>query len=336
MQTVQERVTKKNLSYAKKGILWGLLGGFLCGCPFIFNNFGMAQAPLSGGAVLGILVIPVVFAFLQDVGSFIVTFLALVANGKHKECVRAVRTKPGRMLVISSLFGGPVACTCAAIGIYFAGPVYPIAISAAFPALGAVLSMVFLKERINLSSWIGILGCVLGAAIISWAPPTGEVYPHFYLGVAFAVIAAIGWALEGIVSCAGMDFIDPDVAYTLSKFYAMCIHLFFMLPLVAGFSFKIYGLVIASVFSPVILFAMISGATFGIGYMYYYKCNNACGAARGMAFNITYVFWSAVIGVLFADAAVTGTFLIGLAVLMVGALLVAGKPSELLNLRNVE
>ena len=335
MQSIQERVEKKNLQYAKKGIIWGLLGGFLCGCPFFLQSMGMAAEPLASGASLGILVIPVIFAFLQDIASFIVTFATLIVRGKSKECIRAIRTRPGKMLVFASLFGGPVASTSVVIGNYFAGPVYPAAISAVFPALGAVLSLVFLKERINSRSWIGILSCVIGAAVISWAPPTGEVYPLFYLGVAFAVLAAIGWSLEGIISCAGMDFIDPEVAYTLSKFYAILIHLCLTLPFVAGFGVRAYQLAVASIASPVMLFAFATGALGGIGYMLYYKSNNACGAARGMALNITYVPWGAVIGFLFANAAITPLFVVGLIILMVGALLVAGKPSELFNLRNI-
>lgn len=336
MQNIEKRLMQKNLKYAKKGIFFGIFGGFLCGCPFIFQNMGMSCEPLASGVIFGFLVVPIIFSFLQDIGSFVMAYITLVFHGKQKECIRSFRTKPGKMLIISSLIGGPIACTSSIISIYFAGPVYPTAISACFPALGAVLSGIFLKERINGRNWIGILCCVIGAVIVSWTPPSGDIYSNFYLGILFAVIAAIGWAVEGIIACSGMDFIDPEVAYTLSKLYAICIHLLFTLPVAGGLGLNAYKLAVQSVFSPVMLFAIIAGFVMGLGYMYYYKCNNTCGSARGMALNNTYVLWSAIIGVLFTDVAITYNFMIGLGITVFGALMVAGKVSELFNLRNIE
>ena len=37
----------------------------------------------------------------------------------------------------------------------------------------------------------------------------------FYLGIAFAFLAAFGWAAEGVCVTSGMDFIEPAVALNI-------------------------------------------------------------------------------------------------------------------------
>lgn len=331
---VSEKLYNKNLSIAKKGILWGLIGGVLYGLGPMFQTLGMGVEPLSSAQVLGLLTVPIVVGFLQDFMSGVWVLIPNIKNGKHKEYLRVIKTKPGKFIVLASFFGGLIAMIGFIAGVYFAGPVYPVAISATFPAIGAVLARVFLKEKISPRGWIGILLCVVGAVVISWSPPSGDSYPYFYVGIICAIVASVGWSLEGIISCAGMDFVDPEVALGIRQFASAGMFLL-VLPFAAGFGFKAINLMLSTI--PTMAFIYIIFAAFGggIGYFYYYKCNNVCGASRGMALNIIYTLVSAVLSVVFLGSQITITFGIGIVVLLSGAVLVAGKPSELLSLRDV-
>lgn len=331
---MQQKIEKKSLSYAKKGILWGIIGGILYGTGPLFQTLAMGSEPLKSGTVLGLLAVPFIVGCLQDSMSGVWVLIPNIKNGKQKEYLRVLKSKPGRLIIIASLAGGLIAMAGFMTGVYLAGPVYPVAVSATFPAIGAVLSRIFLKERISPRGWAGILMCVTGAVVISWTSPSGDSYPHFYLGILCAVIASVGWSLEGTISCAGMDFVDPEVALGIRQFASGCMFLL-TLPFVAGFGIKAVVLFAKTLPTMAFIFIILAAFGSGIGYFYYYKANNACGASRGMALNIIYTFVSALLSVIVLGSAITGNFIVGIVILISGAVLVVGKPSELFSLRNV-
>lgn len=332
---VKEKLYQKNISVAKKGLLWGLLGGVLYGLGPMFQTLGMGTEQLSSGAVLGLCAIPMIVGCLQDFISGIWVLIPNLKNGKGKEYMRSLKTKPGRFIILASLFGGLIAMAGFTLGVYFAGPVYPVAISATFPAIGAILSRIFLKEKVSTRGWCGILLCVAGAVTVSWAPPSGDAYPYFYLGIGCAVVVSIGWSLEGIISVSGMDFVDPEIALGIRQFASGTMFLF-VLPFVAsGVNLKAFGLLFSTIPSMAFVYIALAGFGAGVGYFYYYKCNNVCGASRGMSLNIIYTLVSAILSVVFLGSSITITFIIGIVVLLSGALLVVGKPSELLSLRDI-
>ena len=332
--SIEAKVEQKNLSYAKKGIMWAVFGGVLCGFPPLFQTLGMRIEPLSSGTLLGILAVPFVMGCLQDLVAGFLVLIPNLKNGKGKEYVRALRTKPGRIILVASFFGGTMAIAGFMTGIYLAGPVYPVAVSASFPALGAILARIFLKEKISPRCWLGIFLCVAGAVVITWTEPAGEVYPMFYLGIFAGVVAGVGWALEGTISCAGMDFIDPEVALGIRNF-ASGIMFLMLLPFAAGFGFDVIKLLLATIPTMGFFYIALCALTQGFGFFFYYKANNACGAARGMSLNILYTLVAAILGVTFLGTQLTIFFVVGLVALMAGAIFVAGKPSELFSVRDV-
>lgn len=331
---LQQRLYNKKLSFAKKGILWGVIGGILYGFVPFFQTFAMEAEPLSSGAVLGLMAVPFVVGCLQDFISGIWVLIPNIKNGKHREYIRVIKSKPGKWIVIASMAGGLIASAGFMAGVYLAGPVYPVAVSATYPAVGAILSRIFLKEKISKRGWIGITLCIAGAILISFVAPSGESYPHFYLGILCAVIAALGWGLEGIISLAGMDFVDPEVALGIRQF-SSAVLFFIALFFVAGLGTKAFALMVATIPTVGLVYITLAAFGAGIGYFYYYKANNACGASRGMCLNITYTFVSALLSVIFLRSPIGVNFIVGIVVLLSGAILVVGKPSELFSLRDV-
>ena len=86
-----------------------------------------------------------------------------------------------------------------------AGPAYVLPITSLYPAIAALLALVFLKEHVSLRAWGGLALCVIGAIAIGYTPPEGAGGGLFYLGIAFAFLAAFGWAAEGVCVTSGMD-----------------------------------------------------------------------------------------------------------------------------------
>ena len=74
--------------------------------------------------------------------------------------------------------------------------------------------------------------CVAGAIVINWVKPEGS--PNFTLGIICALIAAISWGLEGMLSSYGGAMIDTDVAVNLRELISGIVDLVVIVPLVGG------------------------------------------------------------------------------------------------------
>ena len=62
-------------------------------------------------------------------------------TGRWREYARTLRTKPGMIVCLGALCGGPVGMAGYLVGISLATPTYALAISATYPALGAILGI---------------------------------------------------------------------------------------------------------------------------------------------------------------------------------------------------
>lgn len=178
--SLQARVFNKQVGYAKKGMaaaiaagaLWGL-NGVLLGFVFHFDPFL---------TVVSVLVTSIVQAGLHDGFAAIWVILYNLKNGKIKEYARTLSTRPGKIICIGGICGGPLAMTGYVLGINLAGAAYAMPISALCPCVGAFLAAVFLKERIQPRVWVGIILAVAGAIIVSYVPPEGRGSREFLFG----------------------------------------------------------------------------------------------------------------------------------------------------------
>ncbi|PKM60878.1 MAG: hypothetical protein CVU99_05955 [Firmicutes bacterium HGW-Firmicutes-4] len=334
-ENVKARLHKKNLKYVKYGIAWAVTAGLTYGVGPTFQTFAIGVEPFASLSVMSLMLLPMMMAAMQDGMAAIVVFLKNAQEGKHREYFRVAKTKPGRFIMLAAFFGGPLALGCYMAAVALCGPVYSLIFTAMLPAFGALASRVFLKEHINGRAWVGIALAVVGAIIVGWVPPSGEAYPQFYLGVIFALTCAIGWALEMVVATAGMDFVDPEIAIGF-RFVISGLLSFVAIPIVSGLGLISWGYFFESLSSLSAVW-MIGAALFAGGsYYFYYRAGNAAGAARSMAINPIMTISATVLGVVIFGATLQINFFIGLVVLLTGCVLVVGKPSELISLRDID
>lgn len=332
---IQNLLLQKNLRYAKKGVSIGAIAGMLWGLGGVIIAMAFAKEPFNSYANLSLYIVPLVGVCLTDCFSALVTFFINLRKGKAKEYIRVVRTKPGKIIMLASIFGGPIAMGGYYVGLYLAGPFYTLAITAVYPAVGALLSRIFLKEKISKNAWIGILLCIIGSVVVSYVAPTGDAYPHFYLGIIACLLATIGWSLEGVLGAYGMDLVDPDLAIGIRWVTSFVVYFVAVLPFVAGIGVAGYQLFADSLSSPVMIFVLASAVVNAISYFLYYNSINMVGVSRALALMITYTLWGIIFGcILGGSANITVNIVVGAIIIVVGALLVAGKPSELLKIRD--
>lgn len=326
-RSAREAGTRLKLAYAKKGLTLAAVSGLCWGLGGVLLSLGLERAPFNSGATIysGVLV----GGALNDGLGAIYLLLFNVVTGRRRELFRTLKTRPGRLVCLAALFGGPLAMGGYLMGIRLAGPCYAMGISALYPVFGSLLAVAVLKERITPRGWLGIVCCVTGAIIMGYVAPTGNGYPHFHLGVGLALLAALGWGVEGVISTCGMEMVDPAVAITIRQATSSIISLIAVFPLIAGFP------LLATALATFASLGILAGAALvgAVSYLCWYRAFGMCGVGRTMALNMTYFIWGIIFARIFTDVRITTNLLAGAAVIALGSILVVATPGEIVSLR---
>ena len=309
----KEPVPPRGQSSPRSGIVWAFLSGVFWAADGVVLAIALTMAPFAGASAL---VAPLATAALHDglSATWMLGFNGV--TGRLRQFPRALASRHGLVLCAAAVIGGPVAMSGYLFGIKYAGPAYTLAISATYPAVGAVLSHAFLRERVTPRGWLGIALTVAGAVVVTYVPPAGAV-PHFYLGIALAVVATLGWGVEGVLAIHAMQTIEPVVAGTLRMVTSFVVYVAVVLPLVGGLG------VFAAAFGQTTFWVVAGAAAAGAAsYLSYYAANHLVGASRAMPLNSLYAVWAIVFSVVLTGLHPTPQLVVGVFVTFGGALLV--------------
>ena len=279
-------------------------------------------------------------AFLHDFFAALWVGANNIRAGKFKEYGRTLRTKPGRMVCIGALLGGPIGMSGYLLGITFVNAAYALPITASYPALAAILATIIFKERNPARVWVGVVLCIVGSFVVFYAPMEGDKGAFFTIGMLLSTLACIGWSTEGLLSTYGMDMVDPDIALGIREGVSALCYLLFVIPIVTLFLTPKFGptpiweLIVQTVTSSSFTVYAFAGFLGGFSYVYWYRALNMAGVARAMALNVTYALWGVIFGFLFTPFVPTGQLFVGAAGIAAGAILVSANPRELFRLRN--
>ena len=309
-----------NKKFRTTGMTTGAFSGLTYGIYTVLVLVAGYYEPLVSAA--GLLAGPYVCSGLNDLFAGIWLTAYNAKSGRIREMGRSLNTFPGKMIVIGSILGGPIANGAYLVGLAMAGA-YAIPISALCSLFGAIFAWIFLKQKITKRVMMGMLVCVAGAIIINWTKPEGS--DNFTLGIIFSFVAAICWALEGVFATYGGAMIDTDVAVNLRQLISGIVDLFVIVPIVGGLGL-LGGTLMAGI--PAIWLA-VSGLSAAVSFLCWYKSNSTVGCAVGMSLNVTYAFWGVFFCILFLGQAVTPTIVIGSFVIVFGAILVTMNPLDL-------
>lgn len=208
--------------------------------------------------------------------------------------------------------------------INYIGPGYTAIISALFPAIGAVLSYIFLKEKMSKVQIIGLIVSILAVIGLSYTP-SGDAPENFLLGLLCALLCAFGWAAEAVICAYGLK--DPDItdeqALQIRQTTSAICYAAVILPIIAGWNFTVS--IIPTTTSAIILLSALFGTA---SYVMYYRAISKIGATKAMALNITYSAWSIVFALVLLGTMPTIPSVVFGIVLICGSLVAAnGLPS---------
>lgn len=247
----------------------------------------LLNTALSGGLLetAGAFYASLLAAALHDLCSACCLLLYLTAKGQGGRILPALRSRGGRKVMLAALLGGPVGMTCYLLAIQTAGASPAASLSALYPAIGAALSALILKERLRPSQRGGLLLSVSGGALLG---SLGGFSVKHWLGLVPAVLCALCWGSEAPISSAGMEEggISAELALQIRQLTSAAVYWGILLP-VSGAGGCLHTVLGTAGLRWLPLAALAGTAS----YLCYYSAIRRLGPAKAMALNITYTVW---------------------------------------------
>ncbi len=295
----------------------GLLAGVLWGIDTVILGIALSMQPFFATEYV-IFLAPFISTFIHDLCSSLCMLIYMGFKKQYKGVIEAMKTKSGKFIVLAALAGGPIGMTGYVLSIKYIGAAYTAIISALFPAVGAFLSYLFLKEKMKGYQMVGLAVSIVGVILLGYSPESSEV-SNVLIGFLFALLCVIGWASEAVIIAYGLRdaSVSDEQALQIRQLTSAIFYGIIILPILKGWNIT---LGIAQTSTSLIILA---SALFGtMSYLFYYKAINKIGASKAMALNITYCAWAMVLGNLLLNETIAIKEII-CAILIIGGSIVA-------------
>ena len=299
------------------GILWGLdtvvLGIALSMSPFIGTAEALAFAAIAS-------------SFLHDASCAIWLAIYMGIRGRLKDTLAALKTKSGLVVIAGALLGGPIGMTGYVIAINNIGAAYTAIISAFYPALGAFLSFVLLKEKMSAKQIASLVAALVGVMAMGYISAGDSEMGNATIGLVGAILAVIGWGSEAVLCAWGMrdDAVDNETALQIRETTSALVYGIVVLPL-----FGAWGFTASAIPNFATGIVALSGLAGTASYLFYYKGISVIGAAKAMALNISYSAWAVVFGFILQGTVPSMATVFFCVLILVGTVLAASDWNEL-------
>ncbi len=277
-------------------MIYGILAGVTWAIETIILGIALSMTPFVSSEQ-AIFLAPFVSTFLHDFFSAIWATIFNGVRGNLKNVVKAFKTKSGKFVAVAAVIGGPVGMTGYVLAVNYMGASIGAVASAIFPAIGAVLAFIFLKEKMQWYRWVLLIITLLGVYGLSYSPELDM--SNFLIGVIGALMCSFGWGIEAVILAKCLQ--DPEVkdeyALQIRQTTSCLVYGIIIIPVLKGWGFTI------SLFTtntkwliPTIIIAAFFAT---ISYLFYYKAIAKIGASKSMALNVSYSAWAIIFTVIF-------------------------------------
>ena len=304
------------------GILWGLdtvvLGIALSMAPFIDTPEAIAFAAVAS-------------SFLHDAACAIWLAIYMGVRGRLKDTLAALKTRSGLVVIAGALLGGPIGMTGYVIAINNIGAAYTAIISAFYPARGAFLSYVLLKEKMSAKQIASLIVALFGVMAMGYISAGDSEMGNTTIGLVGAILAVIGWGSEAVLCAWGMkdDAVDNETALQIRETASALVYGIAVLPLFGAWGFTAHA--IPNFATGIVALSALAGTA---SYLFYYKGISVIGAAKAMALNISYSAWAVAFGFILQGTVPTPATVFFCILILVGTILAASDWNELFGRKN--
>ena len=285
----------------KSGITFGLFSGVFWGLGLTISAYIFSLYNVS----------PFVVAFVHDfISIFILAAILLI---KYKKIDFKIFTNIRNIsVIIGALLAGPIGMQCNLYAVKYIGGGLTSSITAVYPAVSVILAIVFLKHKVSKKTIVGIALIIAGIFAQSY---TSEQVNSFYIGFLFALICAVAWGSESVLSSYAMSNnlteIETLLIRQVTSFLA-----YLVIVLFNGFSVsevadvKLGGLIFIFVLSNM------------ISYIAYYMSINRLKPAKATGLNVSYVVWTVVFSAIFLGIGLSTLVVITSLIIMLGVYII--------------
>lgn len=307
---------------------YGLLAGFFWGLDTVILGIALVMSPFLS-TEQAILLAPFISTFIHDFCSSLWMLGYMGIKKESKKILAALKTRSGKVIVLAALMGGPIGMTGYVLSISYIGAAYTAIISALFPGVGALLSYIFLKEKMKGYQLAGLTVSILGVIALGYSPG-GNESTNSLLGFLFALMCVIGWASEAVIIAYGLKTqeISDRLALQIRQLTSAIFYGAIIIPVVGGWSFTVS--ILPTKTAAIILLAALFGTA---SYLFYYKAINKIGASKAMALNITYSAWSIVFGAVILNEEVSLRSVIYALIIVGGSVTAAANLEEIVKFK---
>lgn len=307
-----------------------MIYGFLAAITWAFDTVVLSIAfgnPVFSATASAIALATFTSTFLHDCSSAIFAFGYMGIRKKLSDTWRVLRSRDGLWIIIAALVGGPVGMTGYLLAVNNIGAAYAAAISAFFPAWGALLSRIFLKEEMRWYQWVGLIVSLTAIAVLGWTPAEG-VPGTWTTGIIGALICVFGWGTEAVIIAWALrnSSVEDEVAMQIRQTTSAAAYALVILPLLGAWPETINVLTSSAVI-PIALAACSGTAS----YLFYYRAIGLIGAAKAMALDTTYSAWAIPLSLVLLGTMPDAKGVICAIVIIVGAIVAAADIKELFS-----
>lgn len=304
---------------------YGLFSGILWGLDTVVLGIALSMSPYIGTAE-AIAFAAIASSFLHDAGCAIWLMIYMGAKRRLKDTLAALKTRSGKVVMLGALLGGPIGMTGYVVAINNIGAAYTAIISAFYPALGAFLSFVLLKERMDAKQIAALVAALVGVMAMGYISAGDSEMGNATLGLIGAVLAVVGWGSEAVLCAWGMrdDAVDNETALQIRETTSALVYGIVVLPLFGAWGFTASAA--PSLATGVIALSALAGTA---SYLFYYKGISVIGAAKAMALNISYSAWAVVFGFVLQGTVPTPATVFFCVLILAGTVLAASDWNEL-------
>ena len=304
---------------------YGLFSGILWGLDTVVLGIALSMSPYIGTAE-AIAFAAIASSFLHDAGCAIWLMIYMGAKRRLKDTLAALKTRSGKVVMLGALLGGPIGMTGYVIAINNIGAAYTAIISAFYPALGAFLSFVLLKEKMDGKQIASLVAALVGVMAMGYISAGDSEMGNATLGLVGAILAVIGWGSEAVLCAWGMrdDAVDNETALQSRESTSARVYGSVVLPRLGAWGCTASAA--PRLATGVIALSALAGTA---SYLFYYKGISVIGAAKAMALNISYSAWAVVFGFVLQGTVPTPATVFFCVLILAGTVLAASDWSEL-------
>ena len=262
----------------KSGISFGLFSGLFWGLGLTISAYIFSLYNIS----------PFVVAVVHDLISIFI--LASILLIKYKKIDFKIFTNIRNVsVIIGALLAGPIGMQCNLYAVKYIGSGLTSSITAIYPAVSVMLAVIFLRHKVSTKTIVGIALIITGIFIQSYK---SEQVNSFYIGFLFALICAVAWGSESVLSSYAMSNhlteIETLLIRQVTSFLAYLVIVMFN-----GFTI---GEVADIKLGGLIFFFVLSNM---VSYIMYYIAINRLQPAKATGLNVSYVVWTVVFSAIF-------------------------------------